>query len=285
MTLCIAALCKTDDESPALALCFDRQIETETAKAETGFKLASIGHSWRVLQAGPVHQSMELTDLYRTHFKEINAVDPSTFHHSVVLEDLKVPPRLLRRRMADGLTQDKFSVTYEDFLVHGKEWLDEDTHRQMLYEISTQVIESELILFGPGMLQFALYKFSREVWECGDFATIGCGATVAEPVLYQRQQNRINSVRETLYALYEAKKLAEVTPGVGEKTIMGVVLYESPDAIRWVSPQGEEFLADEFDQFGPKQYRENARPMDLYFYQRYAASSASNATSSETDQT
>ena len=250
MTLCIASLC---DHGNGMAICFDREIQTDIAKAQTGFKLVVLPSRWQALQAGSLHRTKELTDLYKEH---LGTIDVSSMEESAVLEQLRIPPAKLRRRMAETLTQTKFSVGYEDFLRSGKDWFDLDTHRQTLYEISSQNFEGdELILFGAASGEFLLYKFSGgEVWQCRDFAVIGSGTTVAEPILYQRKQDWTKSVQETLYSLYEAKKLAEVTPGVGDKTLVAMQFLSKPGRLQWLSARGLEILEHEFSTFGPKPY-------------------------------
>jgi hypothetical protein len=242
VTLCIASLC---DHGNGMAICFDREIQTEIAKAQTGFKLVGLPSQWHALQAGSLHRAKELTDLYIEH---LGTIDLASMEEPAVLEQLRIPPARLRRRMAEALTQEKFSTGYEDFLRSGKDWFDVDTHRQTLYEISSQNFGGdELILFGSISGGFLLYKFSGgEVWQCRDFAVIGSGTTVAEPNLYQRKQDWTKSVQETLYSLYEAKKLAEVTPGVGDKTLMAMIFLPKPGSLQWLSVRGLEILEREF---------------------------------------
>lgn len=83
-----------------------------------------------------------------------------------------------------------------------------------------------------------------------NFASIGSGSYVAIPALHQREQEDSNSLLETIYNVYEAKRLSQIVPGVGLATSIDV-LY--PDGTTW---EWSDELADRckwlFDRLGPK---------------------------------
>jgi hypothetical protein len=57
MTLCIAALCRDNSNltyigEESVAVCFDSEVQTDIAHAETGLKFDNISDQWSALLAG-----------------------------------------------------------------------------------------------------------------------------------------------------------------------------------------------------------------------------------------
>jgi 20S proteasome alpha/beta subunit len=261
MTLCIAARCM---EAATLKSCVviahDRRIETSVAGAEIGFKFESLPRFWKALIAGPVNQAKELIEIFRVYLNE-NEINPDS-----ALEQLRIPVRTLRRRLADSLTHRRVSLSYEEFLEMGKEKLSPEVYSQLAFDISQQSIEAELILIGAMDADFSIFLCQAgEITTCQDFAVIGSGSMVAEPILYQRELSAATDLPRALYVVYEAKRLGEISPGVGRETWMQVgsiddtVLnektgrYEIEDVTwRWVDDARLEMIEKAFKQFGPK---------------------------------
>lgn len=262
MTLCIAALCRDYNEpaihhtgKPCVIVATDFRIETETAGAETEYKVDFLSDNWVAVFAGPVSQARELLTLY----------GEALHSHAVTKQNcvnlLREPQRQLRRRMADSLTHALHSISYEEFLQSGKTWLPDDIYRQTSYQISAQQIAAELILIGyfaPG--EFVLLKTQNgDVEQCSHFAAIGSGAEIAKSVLFQRAHKDYYPDWDTIYSVYEAKKLSEIAPGVGKMTSYMCLNEPDPskksvlDSYRICSREvGFPFLEKAFRRFGPK---------------------------------
>jgi hypothetical protein len=265
MTLCMAALC--EDHSPValaelgsylgrsrVAVACDYRIEVDIASAETEVKFEKLHDHWLALMAGRVDQARELMGLYAGLFA---SEDVTTINS---LEMLRRPPRLLRERLADTFTHTQHAMSYHEFLTNGKGQLPEDIHRQTTYAISLQQIEADLILIGyigETTPKFRLFTCAGgEVTACSNFAVIGSGTSIASSVLYQREHISYRSVQAALYTLYEAKKLAEIAPGVGKITSYFLLGPPKEGAAcvsqDWVSENGERFLNRQFRRFGPR---------------------------------
>ena len=95
-----------------------------------------------------------------------------------------------------------------------------------------------------------------------NFAAIGTGSYVAIPSLHQRQHDEEKSLMETIYNLYEAKRLAEVVPGVGDATSVQV-MYPDGTIMTWSTTLFErcKWL---FDRIGPKLFI-SPKKSDEYF--------------------
>lgn len=106
----------------------------------------------------------------------------------------------------------------------GKNQLPEDLYRQTAYDITCQRIEAELILIGRVGGRFCLFTcIAGEVTACPHFAAIGSGAPIASSVLFQREHVFYRAVPLALYVVYEAKRLAEIAPGVGKLTSYAIL--------------------------------------------------------------
>ncbi|MGB0014158.1 MAG: hypothetical protein WBQ03_21345 [Candidatus Sulfotelmatobacter sp.] len=57
-----------------------------------------------------------------------------------------------------------------------------------------------------------------------NFAAIGTGSYVAIPAMHQREHDENKSLMETIYTVDEAKRLAQVVPGVGGTTSISVII-------------------------------------------------------------
>ncbi len=160
-------------------------------------------------------------------------------------------------------------MPYGEFLEKGKAQLPEESFRQAVYEIGAQRIEAELILVGYMDDHFVLFQCAdREVTEHSDFIAIGSGAQIAAPVLYQREQNHTHSVEKTVYAVHEAKKLAEIAPGVGRNTTYTLLRPPKDDSssldFDFLSPVGKRELEKRFLRFGPKKTVDSPLPGDFW---------------------
>lgn len=269
MTLCIAALCQDDPYgvNTAAVACFDHRVEIQTASAETGFKISLISSRWAILKAGRDSLTGELEILYRDHLL------PSRTHEFTEVDDLlhefKKPIKKFRERKAADLVHSRLAISYEDFLVHGKDWFSEQVHQDLLYEIRTQFTQEpyasvELILVGTIGTRFKIFKLSQwELVECEHFAVIGSGALTAEPILYQRKVRQRSNIPMVSYAVWEAKKIAEGAPGVGKETTM-FLIRPSDHGLKFdICDKG--VLDKQVKKFGPKPYAEGrVTPEDIF---------------------
>jgi 20S proteasome alpha/beta subunit len=244
-----------------VVFCTDKRVESEIGSAETEEKIRWLSPRWYVLAAGPLDEVQELIEIYRSHLDRVSIATGS------VLEELRIPPRLLRKRMAEALIHQRVALSYEEFLEVGKDKLQDDVYRQLSYDMTVQRIEAELLLVGyvPLPRTKDLSHFEAYLCRSGDifsrqhFAAIGSGAAVAESALYQRQQNKNSSLSDTLYCVYEAKRLGENVPGVGKETRLAVWCINDGDDLdrpfrNWheLNAGALRFLEQQFQEYGPK---------------------------------
>jgi hypothetical protein len=96
------------------------------------------------------------------------------------------------------------------------------------------------------------------------FACIGEGAASASASLLFRELSDDWTLKQTTYAVYEAKRLAEILPSVGGATSLYVQSEDEP--LRYISDAGFKKCDKMFDSIGPKRMTkkmlENAASID-----------------------
>ena len=245
MSVGIAAICQENGAGRIVA-CMDAKVTAGTVSGEQTLKLVSLSPNLKAVFAGNVASARELIQIYRDHF------DAIPFDRSNILEQLRVPPVLLKQRKVEAYTQAHLGMSYEQFLKDGKKELDSGIHQRMtrdIYDITTEV---ELVIFGFDADRPRLYKFAcDEAWEEDFFACIGIGAEAATHSLFYRKQTPSVPVAKSLYNVWEAKKRSELAPDVGQQETVAVV-YKPDLTFEMVNSNGEKFLNDQYARFGPQ---------------------------------
>ena len=180
-----------------MVFCADKRVESDTGSAEIEEKIRWISDRWYVLAAGPLDETQELIEIYRAHLKQAS-IDTGS-----VLEELRIPPRILRRRMAEALIHQRVALSYEEFLEVGKDQLQEEVYRQLAYDVTQQRIDAELLLVGyvPRVDTKKVSNFEAYLCRSGDifsrrhFAAIGSGELLSQ----SQRSIKGNRTRPRLY--------------------------------------------------------------------------------------
>ncbi len=150
----------------------------------------------------------------------------------------------------------KYAVDFETYLRDGKRMFLEDKLRKDAVKIASISPDINCVVAGfAGGVPTVLYAYfyngeaKAEIAEDG-FALAGHGASLARVSLAHRQHGEHQSLERTLYCVYEAKKYAERNSSVNEITHMSVL---SKDGLQFIRAGGREYLAGQYDKYGPKQ--------------------------------
>jgi hypothetical protein len=257
VTVCIAAACKENDES-RIVICADRKIGTWMAGAEVGFKFKWATRNWPALVAGELRRAEELLATCESYLSTVN------LNRQNVFDEIKKPILMQKEKLADEYVRGKFGFSYDHLRTHGKKELP----ASLLYETFSAIKELELgcQLLIVGFLSHGrvknlphLFVVERDfsVAHYSLFAAIGTGGVIAESALYQRKQTAHGPLEETLYKVFEAKSLSEISEGVGPSTDLAV-LSPAPNptadkphpfmGARFVNQQGLEILKETYQQ-------------------------------------
>ena len=247
MSVCIAM--KRDLFGAEVVACCDRQISTDYISSETGFKVRPLNNYWIALQAGVDPITDEVLDLFGDSMPDVDDLNP--------IEALRVPLRQWRRRLAEAYIHQQHAISFDEF--YDAKWMDteiwSETQREIGRRYETQKKDVQLVLIGQVGMQLNLYSvIDGEISECKQIAVTGTGYAVAEAALYWRLDHDMErTLEQTVYAVYEAKKLSEMSPYVGEKSVMSI-LTAGQHGIGY-SRVNQKALAKQFQRFGPKPYR------------------------------
>jgi len=270
MTCCIAAACEMDDD-PRIVLCSDLRVETPEAGAENELKFRWAAENWPALIAGDVARAEGLLQTYLEYRVQRQTVKLTDIN---ILEEFKVPAQLQKRKMIDDYVKSQLGISYSDFLRKGKQALDPDVFRDMLYQIRSILLGCELIITGFTSDGARLLRVDQDCsvsWQ-QNFSVIGTGASIASAALFQREQSIDLSFEETIYNVYEAQRLAQIAPSVGEDLAINVIAPPKPKGggIREfaLTEDGESYLERQYRKYGLKPVKEIR--IDRAFLERIA---------------
>lgn len=262
MTVCIAALCEQsqDNREQRIVVCYDWNSEHEMAGSETADKLRVLPRGWIALMADTLSRCEELVARYETHLREMKGLVDDNH----LFEEMKKPAHAQKAALANDYMMQTLGVSYADLVSPDKNFPEEIVSKR-LEEVAQIKLRAALIVAGFVATQQAdipqretnPYVFVVDDQNHEDvvrveenWGVVGTGSYVAIPALHQREQDNDTDLMETIYNLYEAKRLAEVVPGVGESTSIAV-MYPDGTLKSWTEP-----LLNRckwiFDRIGPK---------------------------------
>jgi 20S proteasome alpha/beta subunit len=262
MTLCIAATCINDitDKSgqPTIVLGADTMVTAGAYSSETGYKRVEIG-PYVALFSGTISEAHELLSAYSEYFAVTPLQDPLSSVER--LKQLRQPLEDHKWRKLDHLMRMRLGMGYTEFLERGDQ-IDSQVRMPLLADIWALSVEVELLVAGitPGPNVFDrsfIFRLTDQKFEVHkNFACIGEGASAAEQSLHRRKQSELTLLSETLYNVYEAKKMGELARSVGEQTMLAIVEPDDDGKVPWkvrgVTAEAKEYLDGCFANYGPK---------------------------------
>jgi hypothetical protein len=253
VTICIAAMCQHNDEA-RIVLCSDWKAEEGLGGSETTDKWRSLPKKWEALLAGDLSRAEELVARYESHIAQM----PNFANDHELIEEMKKPAHAQKAALLDDYARQMFGIPYTDFL--SSTTLPHDFVTRHLDEIAriklgAQVILAGFAVFVPVMdvnsYLFVVGEENGDVFRIADnFAAIGSGAYVAIPVMHQREHESDKPLMQTIYTVFEAKRLSEIVPGVGQAISMQIM--EPNGNVKLLSDAGYKRCNELFSRLGPK---------------------------------
>jgi len=246
----MAALCKVTKPNDRIVICGDAWIETDWAGGNIGFKVSVAGPQLPALYAGDPSQAEDLLATSREVFKS------NPLKRNTVFDILHDVVSAHKAKLCDRYLQAKLGIPYERFLQRGASEIDPDTRNEVFSEVRGLDFGCQLVISGFIDDQGFIFYVASDgrVTRSDDFAVIGSGSLLADASLFRRDQSRSNSVERTIYNLYEAARLAQIAPGVGETKTFSV-LQGSPNGHGSMGMRvftGLSALEAIYSQIGPK---------------------------------
>jgi hypothetical protein len=268
VTLCIAAVC--DDGSKTaqkIVLCSDLERATEgIGSSETEDKLGFVKKGWPALIAGTISRANDLINVYAGYIKDHEA-DINEYN---LIDHLRKPAYQQKEKLVDEYLRQTYAFDRGYFYGTGCTSLPGTFVSNVTENISRIKLDASLIIagfmkktdFDSG--DVSAIPFLAIVDDVADvsgsqeyvrleyqFASIGSGQYPALSSLYRREQNSANSLRRTLYKVYEANRLSETVPGVGDRYIAIYVLY-SDGHMEEMTNAGYDYLWERYKKCGPQ---------------------------------
>lgn len=244
MTLCIAAACRDlRSREPRIVICADWMSSDDVSSTETEFKFEDLPFFVGMF-AGVISDARELLSIYRSHLSAVQP--PNTLHEW--LETLREPLGIKKESQIKHLT----GLIYDDL---------EPDAKYGVWSDPKHTTDVELLLAGflklEGRFQSLIFKTQDyNIHSSTKFLCIGIGSSAAYHSLCHRQQDDLMSWDQTLYHVYEAKKMGEQAPGVGKFTTLYVLRPKEDDPlscrVTGVTKEGIEFLERCFKKYGPQ---------------------------------
>lgn len=260
MTVCIAAICRDNDEEK-IVLCSDKRMSSGLGSSEAGRKELSLRHGWRCLVSGDEDHFLALVRLYDIHF-----ADKDRLTYANLDEAMKAPLYQRKKAIAEEYIRKRFAISHEEFVKFGKERLPADLFHEANQVINHTDLRASLIVAGFLGPSPEIYYTDE---HCGahpvmNFATIGEGSHLAHSVLLRREQIGWNSLSSTLYNVYEAKRYAESIGSVGPGT--NITVMKSDGTKRITSHELDSQLAEAYKKYGPQKVPHSIKfDGDYYF--------------------
>lgn len=262
MTVCIAAACREGNEK-RIVLCTDARVSSALGSAETGRKCKWLRRGWGCLTAGTEGEIAALVRLYEASFK-----DDANISASAIDASIKGPLSQRKKALAEEYIRHRFAMSHDEFLQFGKERLPAEVFFDAVQQISKISLEAELIIAGFIDRTAEIYYTDSQgrARAATHFAIVGEGEYVASSALLRRQQDDFTSLENTIYNVFEAKKLAQAVGSVGQYTFLAVIREDG--SVNLTSLEVDRQLEKLFEKYGPPAVPNNLKFEGEYFYKK-----------------
>ena len=255
MTLCIGGICKERDEQ-RIILCADSRLELPEAGGDIGFKMDTIAEGFVAMIAGTFGPGLQMIKFLKKEFGATKFDSPVDF-----VDSLRGSLHRYRRRLVNDFMERKLSLDYAGFIDIGKEKLPRIFFENVIEEIGSVTTQCDMIVAGfvngdPLLLQIGEDLI---ITEEDPFTCIGSGSSAAMVMMFKRQYRSRLRYDEALYYVYEAKRMAEVSPGVGKETHIVILRHnhsrQQGETVVITGQSGIPALEKQFERFGPQLYQ------------------------------
>jgi 20S proteasome alpha/beta subunit len=239
MTVCIAAIC---ENGKYIVVAADRMftsslnVEFETDER----KIEVLGKSCVALAAGNTAYSSEILGLSRTQLGQRDEFPVA--EAAKIIKEIYIFAR--NQKVEETVVIPAFGKYFLDFRNKGASLAgylqpQQNTFSQITSFASQYVLDLELLIAGIDDTGAHIYQVSNPGTEYAldklGHAAVGSGGLHAIIYLSLIGQTSHKGLAETLYSLYDAKKAAEVAPGVGSVTDIAIVekdkIWDCPDSL------------------------------------------------------
>jgi hypothetical protein len=222
MTVCIAAI---NNEHKIIAFATDRMVTASLPPIEFEHsipKLTEISNHCVSLSAGDAIRGKEIFEELR------HTVTKTNINLGQMVQCISEIYRKKRLQIAEALFLRVRGLSHSDFIQAGAKLLPPPIYAQIDHGLATFNLQVEAIIAGVDDSGPAIYGIHNPgIADCYNsigFHAVGTGAMHALISLIETYSPNF-SPGETLYSVYRAKRIAEVAPGVGQDTDLGIIEF------------------------------------------------------------
>jgi len=220
MTVCIVAI---NQKHRVTAFATDRMVTSTFPPIEFEHslpKLTQISNHCIALSAGDAIKGKEIFDAVRETSQKAN------LPIAQIAEQVKEMYQRKRLQILEAQLLRSRGINHQIFIEAGAKLLPPAVYSQIDHAFATFMLPLELIIAGVDESGPSIYGIRNpglvDCYNSIGFHAIGSGSMHALISLIQTYAPVI-SVVETLYAVFRAQRVAQVAPGVGEETDLGMV--------------------------------------------------------------
>lgn len=234
MTVCIAALNQKDK---LIAFATDRMVTATLPPIEFEHslpKVTQLSHYCIALSAGDAIRGKEIFDAVK------EAVEKANPPVSQIAEHVKEIYQRRRLQILEALHLRSRGINHKAFIEAGAKFLPPQVYNQIDYAFATFKLQLEVVIAGVDESGPSIHAIRNPgIVDCYNsigFHAIGTGSMHALISLIETYKPEVGMV-ETMYSVFRAKKVAEIAPGVGEETDLGIV--DSQQKIKYFDQKTE----------------------------------------------
>jgi len=221
VTVCIAAIC---ENSQKVVVASDRMLTAGILSLEFEHprpKIVELSDSCVMMTAGPALRDIELQKHVRKEVAGLAGVAISS-----IVDKVKDGYQRARRKKIEEVYLNPRGLTLEAFLEHGQRLLPQ-VAMVIDEQLATYDYGLEVLVAGVDSEGAHIYRIENPgTAECFDsigYHAIGSGEPHAIYSLVEDGHTHLTTIREAMWSVFEAKKMAERAPGVGQAADFAIV--------------------------------------------------------------
>ncbi len=223
MTICIAALC---ENSKFAVIATDHMVTASFLALEFEHPESKVDLLTQTCVGLTAGDALANTELFRCCRRNVNQLSSPTIE--IIAAEVKDQFARLRLRKAEEVILQPRGLTCKNFYVDG---LMKSMPAEMVFgidrDISGMKYPVEIIVVGVDETGSHIYGINDpgtvEIYDKLGYHAIGSGSRHALYTIIDGNHSRKRALNETIFLIYEAKRRAELAPGVGKTTEIAII--------------------------------------------------------------
>jgi hypothetical protein len=232
VTVCIAAICKWDENTEAIVTACDQMLSLGQFSADNiTTKIDPIHPAWEAMFAG---DDITRVDYVLEAVREILCQPPIKPRSFVeVSRAFSTAHRKVRRHVVESTVLAPYSMTLKQFLRDGMAQFGAENFTALLQVVQGTTLGCTFLVCGFGQdgephIFTVSESGESQIYDRPGCWAIGSGQQSALSSLFFHSYNRLHDYKSAIYHVCEAKFMAETAIGVGKKTFLSMYRLHYP---------------------------------------------------------